>query len=468
MLLATVAVMLGAIHRIPLRVPEDENEGWNAYYALTAMSGGLLYPQTNSFLINNYPPLSFLLVGLLGKALGDYIVAGRVIALASELLVALNIYWLVRLFRGGYFVSLFAAGLFLLYIGTNITYSVAMDDPEWLGHALTTSAAVVYLRATDRPPPIASVLIASLLSVAGVFVKHSVIVLPAVIFLWSVWYARGRLVLWTTASLALGIGALAMTLHAYGLVFLQDLLEHKRVFSSGKAVHDARLLLAPLAPLMVYAGVLALLSWRERAVQFVLLYAAVAAIFGMFCLSGAGVDANVLFDLIIALCVSAGLLAARTARFCAPDYQDLAPALVAVVITTVCLPASLRALERSRLWVQEDHRELEHYQKLIALIAAAPGPVACEQPSLCYWAAKPFELDFFNYGQKILTGTVDATSLRERIDRQEFAYLETIGSPGKTNSYTAKLLGGELSRRITARYSVVHQVGEDFLLAPRR
>ena len=33
-------------------------------------------------------------------------------------------------------------------------------------------------------------------------------------------------------------------------------------------------------------------------------------------------------------------------------------------------------------------------------IAAIPGSVACEDQALCFWAGKPFVLDFFLYSQR--------------------------------------------------------------------
>ena len=42
------------------------NEGWNAYHAVAAVTGGVLYPPPETFVFNNYPPLSFYLVGWAG------------------------------------------------------------------------------------------------------------------------------------------------------------------------------------------------------------------------------------------------------------------------------------------------------------------------------------------------------------------------------------------------------------------
>ena len=43
------------------------NEGWNAYHADTAMRGGSLYPPPDGLVANNYPPLSFYIVGALAQ-----------------------------------------------------------------------------------------------------------------------------------------------------------------------------------------------------------------------------------------------------------------------------------------------------------------------------------------------------------------------------------------------------------------
>ena len=45
-------------------IPLIHNEGWNAVHTSRAMSGGHLYQYDTAFLVNNYPPLSFYVVGL--------------------------------------------------------------------------------------------------------------------------------------------------------------------------------------------------------------------------------------------------------------------------------------------------------------------------------------------------------------------------------------------------------------------
>ena len=76
-LAVTSAVLLWLLARnimaIPHHVPLDPNEGWNAAHALAAS----LYPPPQSWMVNNYPPLSFYVVKLLTRHGSDAVVVGR-------------------------------------------------------------------------------------------------------------------------------------------------------------------------------------------------------------------------------------------------------------------------------------------------------------------------------------------------------------------------------------------------------
>ena len=61
------ALLLRDTLAIGLHVPLDPNEGWNAYHALAATAGATLYPQPPDLMANNYPPLSFYLIGALTR-----------------------------------------------------------------------------------------------------------------------------------------------------------------------------------------------------------------------------------------------------------------------------------------------------------------------------------------------------------------------------------------------------------------
>src|SRR5579862_2788401 len=71
------------------RIPNDYNEGWNAFWADAAIHGRALYPAPDSDIANNYPPLSFFIVGAVGYLVGDSLFAGRLVSLVSFVIVAI-------------------------------------------------------------------------------------------------------------------------------------------------------------------------------------------------------------------------------------------------------------------------------------------------------------------------------------------------------------------------------------------
>src|SRR5258708_25428438 len=79
---ALIAILsVSRIWLIPAHFSSDPNEGWNAFQAARAIGTGPLYSGPQALTGNNYPPLSFYLVGWAGRLLGDPIVAGRVMPL---------------------------------------------------------------------------------------------------------------------------------------------------------------------------------------------------------------------------------------------------------------------------------------------------------------------------------------------------------------------------------------------------
>src|SRR5215469_15196231 len=69
------------VYRAFLNIEIENNEGWNAYFADAAMGKMPLYPSSAQLITNNYPPLSFYVVGLAGRLIGDAVLAGRLLSL---------------------------------------------------------------------------------------------------------------------------------------------------------------------------------------------------------------------------------------------------------------------------------------------------------------------------------------------------------------------------------------------------
>src|SRR4051812_49015163 len=132
--LAAMGLLVRNVLAIAVLAPLDPNEGWNAAHALSLMTNGALYPPPGSLMINNYPPLSFYAVGMVGMLTGDMVIAGRLLSLLSFLLVCGAIALVCKQMACGTPARLCAALFFaaLLLIGSDY---VAMDDPQLLGHA---------------------------------------------------------------------------------------------------------------------------------------------------------------------------------------------------------------------------------------------------------------------------------------------------------------------------------------------
>src|ERR1700733_10697646 len=68
----TLAALWYPIQRISQSADINYNEGWNTYRADIAARGEPLYSQPPRFTVTNYPPLSFHILGFLGKLLGGF------------------------------------------------------------------------------------------------------------------------------------------------------------------------------------------------------------------------------------------------------------------------------------------------------------------------------------------------------------------------------------------------------------
>src|SRR5436305_8374919 len=76
------------VYRAFLNVEIQNNEGWNAYFADAAIGKVPLYPSPGQFITNNYPPLSFYIVDLVGRLVGDPVLAGRLLSLVAVIAIA--------------------------------------------------------------------------------------------------------------------------------------------------------------------------------------------------------------------------------------------------------------------------------------------------------------------------------------------------------------------------------------------
>jgi hypothetical protein len=380
------------IMAIPLHVPLDPNEGWNAAHALAAA----LYPPAQSLMVNNYPPLSFYLVRALIRHGADPVIAGRWISLVAFLCAGAGIAAVLRALechrRDIACALLFFAAVLL--IGSDY---VGMDDPQLLGHALQLAALLLLLR--ERP------MVSALLFAVSLFIKHNLLAMPLASVVWLLLLDRRaglEFLLWGMAFALAGLVAFQL---GFGTSLLGQLAS-PRLSSFANLTIAVSHLWWMILPGIAIAGL-----WPDRNALLCTLYATAALGLGLIFAAGDGVDTNAFFDLAIALSLGLGLTI-EGGRW---------PILAAASLLPLLLFLGVRFHDNNyfftRGFAAESARD-------IAFLKSRPGPALCDQISLCLWAGKHAEVDVFNVGEQIKTGARDPGPLVQMIASRHFAVLQ--------------------------------------------
>jgi hypothetical protein len=393
--LGALPLLVRNILAIPLQVPLDPNEGWNAAHALAAMAGRALYPHSDGLMVNNYPPLSFYIAGALARLAGDAIVAGRLLSALAFLAACGGIALTLRQMGGTARAQLFAVLFFAAVLLITSDY-VGMDDPQLLGHALQLGALLLLLRGQS--------LAAALVFAASLFLKHNLLALPLAAGIWLLGQERRAGLRFMVCGLAtLGAGLILFRL-IYGIGLLTQLASPRLVSLANVRFAVAHLWWAalPLAALLALRG-----RWRS----FCLVYAASALVLGLGFSAGDGVDANGFFDLAIACALALGM----------GMEQGRAPAFFALCAAPLPLFLAFNWSDNNFFFTRDF---AARSARDIAFLKSRPGPALCDQLSLCLWAGKGAEVDVFNVGEAIKAGRRDPAALAGMIGARHFAVLQ--------------------------------------------
>ena len=312
--------------RIGLPLQINRNEPWNAWHALRWLGGLPLYPERGDLIVNNYPPLSFIVIGEMARIGGDPLIIGRVLSLLSLFAIGFAVAGCVRNFGGSRLAAIFGAVWFVASIETASSGYTAMNDPHLPALAMMSLACWMFLHAdrVDR----SSVPSLALMVLAG-FYKHNLFAIPATVLIWA-WITRGRRALWpTVAAAGLAAAGLSLCFWIYGTPFLDQLLM-PRVVSFARAFTGWEFL--PWVGLVLGAA-WSISAREERAGCFVGLFMALA--FVLFALQkiGQGVARNAQFELQFAVAIGVGLASDRLVAIALRSKQ--APRIATIVFLAV-------------------------------------------------------------------------------------------------------------------------------------
>ena len=307
---------------------------------------------------------------------------------------------------------------------------VGMDDPQFLGHAVQLGAVLLLLR--ER------LLVAAALFAASLFIKHNLLAMPLAAGLWLFFQDRAtgvRFLLWGLAFVLAGLVAFQL---AFGTSLLTQLAS-PRLYMLANLNTAIKHLWWVVVPLTALLGL-----WPDRHSLFCSLYAGTALLLGLAFAAGDGVDANVFFDLGIALSLALGLAVER-------GRWPWLPALSALpLLISLAMNFADNNFSYTRDFAQTSARD-------IAFLKSHRGPGLCDQLSLCLWSGKAAEVDVFNIGEAIKTHARDPAPLIAMIAGRHFAVLQLTDLDG---------MGPQVRRAIARYYRADHSDDNGTFLVP--
>ncbi|WP_027546733.1 DUF1761 domain-containing protein [Bradyrhizobium sp. WSM2254] len=385
-------------------------EGWNAYFQDVAASGGRIYPSASALIVNNYPPLSFYTIGLLGSVLGDNLFVGRALSLISLVVVSIEVFACARILAGGVIGPALGALWYAAIMSHNFTSYVGANDPQLAGEAIMGFGLAWLLRRHKAGgAPLGPLLV----MIVGGFWKHNMIAIPLTAVVW-LFARRGRQAL---ASVAISILAAAVGLAACGVIFGADFFRNlltERSYSLGHVLLNIGHLQWSAPAAVIW------LSWvfnsRSLGAKFTSIHVPVALASCLLQWTGDAIFGNAEFDWIIALGIAIGVTCASIETSVVARYIGSTWTRAAVVALLVLRLIATDRQEPLLILMDPQFRRgfeagEQSVRKEATQVAAINGDVYCDIKIVCRMAGKPFAVDDFKAGQMLATKRLSQSDL---------------------------------------------------------
>jgi hypothetical protein len=371
------------------------NEGWNAYFADAAMGKMPLYPSLEKLITNNYPPLSFYVVGGFGQLLGDTILSGRLLSLVAVIIITFFIGQIIRHWGGSWQAALVGSLYFLGTMCLSFRWYVGANDPQLLAQAIMVIGFFLFLRAIEKNTHYFLPL--TIMVIAGFF-KHNIMTLPVSamigLILWKRWK---ELFLCTFFSLFLILTGLMCCYFFYGIDFFHNFLTPRQWL-----LEKASDSIGDLQSLVMGILIWILVAWKERRqrlVHFITIMMIVALVVGFVQRLGSGVFVNAQFDLIIVVSIAVGFVF----QLLSNEKKEWVQTLLLLLLAGSFL-FSPNFFSFTYIFSPEARSETREQEQimnqLIEEVRASPVDVFCES-YITYRAGKPFVVDAFNVEERI-------------------------------------------------------------------
>jgi hypothetical protein len=395
-------------------------EFWNAWHALRWAEGLPLYPAPSEFIANNYPPLSFLLLGTVAKAGGDPILTGRILALVSIPVIAAAIAGCIAELGGSRRAAAFGT---VWYAAATCIVSqeyVGMDDPNYPALAAMACGLWLFLRAERLGKSYLPAL--ALMAVAG-FYKHNVTAIPAMAIFWAFSTRGAKSVRPVAAAFALVLIGIGLCVSCFGPDFIAQMTGPRVV---GLA-HIKLKIKFMIWPALIVAAAWAVQTRHERSGRFAGCFLVISFVLYLVQRAGDGVSDNAQFELIVATALGLGLASDRLATMASKQGRIAGGAIAVFVLLAVSAAISFH---HEPIWkiLSPGYRadlgeRIALAKREVERIRSIPGPVSCSYDDICLQAGKAFVIDKYAIRQRLRTHRLTSVELDAEISRRGIRFV---------------------------------------------
>jgi hypothetical protein len=405
---------------------ENYNEGWNAYRQWMTVEGQPLYGSHPTLWTTNYPFLSFHIIGLLGAAKGNMVLAGRIVCFASLIATSVLVGGIVRGATGSRAGALYAGLCLFAWLASFNGAGRAVNDPELLSVAFATFGLFAYLKAPWRSFWLALSAVAFAVSL---FTKHDLVAFPLSVGVHLLITRNGHslVVFLATGIVAAGL-LLALSFHLDGRYFFAELLQPRAYSLQNLRAETFHYLLHFLVPLLI--GVIFLFrdsSTPCRSFLFTLLIFTHLA--SVYFSGGDGVGSNIFYPPLIAdllSCVIAICWLERRALQVPHARRSFRTALgISTLAGALMVPFQMHHDIAAQLRMPA---ATQAAQQAIALLKSTNGPAICEDLLLCYEAGKPMDYDPYYVKDQIRIGRVHESGILAMLTAHHYAAIQINGA----------------------------------------
>lgn len=425
LIVSVIAMLWFPLLHITALPSNNYNEGWNAYRQWMTVEGKPLYGSRPGLWITNYPFLSFHIIGLLGAARENMVLAGRVVCFISLIATAALIGGSVRLATGSRIGSLYAALALVAWFASFYDGGRASNDPELLSVAVTSFGLFSYLK---RSRSLFWVALSACAFSVSLFIKHDLIAFPVSIAIHLAITRHWRdLAVFVGAGVALAALLLTLSFYIDGAYFFAQLLQRRAYSLDNLGYETLHYLLHFAVPLVM--GIFLLLRDRStpyRSFLFTLLI--VTHLAAVYFSGGDGVGANIFYPAVIADLLTCLITISGLGRAALREPQARATFRWALALLTLaCVIMVPSRVQYDLISQRRMAAATETAQQAIARLKSVTGPVICEDLLLCYDAGKPMDYDPYYVEDQILVGRLQESDILAMLRGHQYGAVQIDG-----------------------------------------